>query len=120
VEGVSYRDLLNAHELKCTRRVLLLFEAQGDHLACALHQGVEAFSLSAASAKGGNRSNQIARLVSFDYDGELSTGRHTLPRVPTLSRFAFGKIGWEETKFTGEGSIEAMISDYFFSGFLAK
>jgi hypothetical protein len=107
VEGASYRDLLNAYQFKRAWRVLFLFEAQGDHLACALHQGVETLCLSVASAKGGNRGNEIARLVSFDYDSEVSAGLHALPRVLTLSRYAFANTLLEATTFACARLIEA-------------
>jgi hypothetical protein len=119
-EGASYRDLLNAHQFKRTGVVTVLFEAQGDHLAYALHQGVEAFGLRMASAKRGNGTNEIALLVFLNHDGEFSTGPHALPRVLTLSRYAFANIPWAAANLVAERSVEAVDPVYFFSGFLAK
>jgi hypothetical protein len=120
VEGVSYRDLLNAYQFKCAGRVTILFEAQGGDLAYALHQGIEAFGLRMASAKGGDGGNEIALLVLFDHDSELSTEPHALPRVLTLSRYAFASTPLAAANFAAERSIEAMNPVYFFSGLRAK
>jgi hypothetical protein len=92
VEGASYRDLLNAYQFKRAGRVAILFEAQRDDLAYVLHQGIEAFGLRVASAKGGDGSNEIAVLVFFDHHGEFSTRPHAPPRVLTLSRYAIANI----------------------------
>jgi hypothetical protein len=120
VEGVSYRDLLNAYQFKCAGRVLLLFEAQGGDLAYALHQGIETFGLRMASAKGGDGGNEIALLVLFDHDSEFSTGLHDLPRVLTLSQCAFANTPLAAANFAAERFIEATNPAYFFNGFLAK
>jgi hypothetical protein len=120
VEGASYRDLLNAYQFKRAGRVTILFEAQGDDLAYALHQGVEAFGLRVAPTESGDGGNEIAVLVFFDHDGELFTRPHALPRVLTLSRYAFANIPRATANFAAERSVEAMNPIYFFSGFLAK
>lgn len=117
---MSYRDLLNAYQFKRAARVTILFEAQGDDLAYALHQGVEVFGLRMASAKGGDGGNEIALLVLFDHDSELSTGPHALPRVLTLSRYAFASTPLAAANFAAERSIETMNPVYFFSGLRAK
>jgi hypothetical protein len=59
-----------------------------------LHQGIEAFGLRMASAKGGNGSHEKAFLVLFDHDGEFSFVLHALPRFTTLTRYRFANIPW--------------------------
>jgi hypothetical protein len=73
-----------------------------------------------ASAKGGDGGNEIALLVLFDHDSELSTGPHALPRVLTLSRYAFANTPLAAANFAAERSIEVMHPVYFFNGFRAK
>jgi hypothetical protein len=73
-----------------------------------------------ASAKGGDGGNEIALLVLFDHDSEFSTGLHELPRVFTLSQYAFANTPLTAANFAAERFIEAMNPAYFFNGFLAK
>jgi hypothetical protein len=120
VEGVAYRDLLNAYQFKCAGWVTILFEAQGGDLAYALHQSIEAFGLRIASAKSGNGGNEIALFVLLDHDSEFSTGLHQLPRVPTLSQYAFANTPLAAANFAAERFIEAMNPAYFFNGLRAK
>jgi hypothetical protein len=112
--------LLNAYQFKRAGRVTILFEAQGDDLAYALHQGVEVFGLRMASAKGGDGGNEIALLVLFDHDSEFSTGLHAQPRVLTLSQYVFANTLLAAANFAAEQFIEAMNPAYFFSGLRAK
>jgi len=66
----------------------LLFEAQGDDLAHALHQSIEAFRLRMAAAKGWNGGNEIALFVLLNQDGECSLGPHAPPHAINLSQSA--------------------------------
>jgi len=75
-EDGSYGNLLDAHEFKGWGVAILLFEAKGDDLADALHEGIEFFGLGVAAAKGGNRGDVIAFLVLLDQNGEFPLRFH--------------------------------------------
>jgi hypothetical protein len=70
--------LLDADELKGSGAIRIVFEAELDDFADALHEGVQRFGLRVATAKGRNSGDVKAFLVLLDQDGKFLFGLHAM------------------------------------------
>ena len=73
-EGESYRDLLDADQFEGALLTVLLFEAELDDLADALHQCVEVLGLSVTTVESRNCGDEVAFFVLLNQYREFPLG----------------------------------------------
>jgi hypothetical protein len=75
-EAESYGDLLDTYELQWTDLTVIIFQAQLNHFARALHESVEVFRLGVATSQAGNCGNVTAVFVPLNNDREFASTLH--------------------------------------------
>jgi hypothetical protein len=75
-EAESYGDLLDTYEFQWTDLTVIIFQAQLNHFACALHESVEVFRLGVATSEAGNCGDVTAVFVPFNDDREFARTLH--------------------------------------------
>ena len=68
--------MLDSYEFQWTDLTVIIFQAQLNHFACALHESVEVFRLGLATSQAGNCGDVTAVFVSFKYDREFASTLH--------------------------------------------
>jgi hypothetical protein len=68
--------LLDTHEFQWTDLTVIIFRAQLNHFASALHESVEVFRLGVATSQAGNRGNVTAVFVPLNNDREFASTLH--------------------------------------------
>jgi hypothetical protein len=75
-EAESYGDLLDTYEFQWTDLTVIIFQAQLNHFARALHESVEVFRLGVATSEAGNCGDVTAVFVPFNDDREFARTLH--------------------------------------------
>jgi hypothetical protein len=105
-EGESYRNLLDAHKFKRAYLGVIIFQAQLNRFASALHEGVKGFCLGLATSQARDCSNIVILFVPFNDNGEFAGMLHRamLPRegkalaMRSRSAFARASLGWPDRR----------------------
>jgi hypothetical protein len=75
-EGGSYRNLLNANKLQRATLAVIGLQAQFDHFAGTLHEGIKVLRLRMTARQTRDRRNVVTFLVAFNDHSKFALGSH--------------------------------------------